>query len=458
MDFFPYKLRMITILSAAVTLATSAISPAFAVEPAAAAHAEPQRFVLDNGLELVAIPDRRAPVVTHMVWYRVGAADEPKGKSGIAHFLEHLMFKGTKDAPAGAFSAKVAAIGGRENAFTASDYTGYYQKVTPEALEMVMRYEADRMQNLVLDEDSVLPERSVVLEERRQRIESNPSAILSEAMSAALYRNHPYGTPIIGWEHEIASLTRADAMAFYERHYRPSNAIVVVAGDVSADEVLRMAERIYGVIQNDQRARPRLRPAEPEHVAELSVTYSDARVTTPSLRRTYSVPSYNTGGEGEAEALDLIAVILGGSSGSRIKRDMLVDEPIAASAGAWYGGGAYDLAELSVYVTPLSGRSLTEIEARLDTLIERLIADGVTEKELEDAKQYLVKSTLFERDSQSDMARLYGSVLATGGEMDDIDEWPERIRNVTLDQVNSAARNYLDPKRSVTGYLRTKET
>jgi zinc protease len=416
-----------------------------------------QSFVLENGLEIVVIPDRRAPVVTHMIWYRVGAADEPRGKSGIAHFLEHLMFKGTSNYPAGEFTARISAIGGRENAFTSSDYTAYYQKIIPQALEMVMRYEADRMVNLVLDDAAVLPERDVVLEERSQRVGTNPRAILGEAMGAALYRNHPYGIPIIGWEHEIAALSRQDALAFYKAHYRPGNAILVVAGDVEAQNVLKLARETYGKIAGTGIKKLRERPSEPDYFTARTVTHIDERVTTPLFSRSYLVPSYRTAETGEAEALDLLAAILGGASTSRIKRDMLVDTPLAASAGAYYRGGAYDMAEFSIYVTPLPEHDLGEAQLRLDNIIGEIVENGVSPDELADAKDYLIKSIIFERDSQTDMARLYGSALASGGTIDDVEQWPERIRAVTVEQVNNAARKYLDIKRSVTGYLRPED-
>ncbi|MEM7463132.1 MAG: pitrilysin family protein, partial [Pseudomonadota bacterium] len=264
--------------------------------------AEPSNFVLDNGLEIVVIPDHRAPVVTHMVWYKAGSADEPWGKSGIAHFLEHLLFKGTKTAKPGEFSTEIAEIGGRENAFTSVDYTAYYQKVAPDALEMVMRYEADRMQNLTLTESDVETERDVILEERRQRVDANPGSILSEALNAAVYQNHPYGIPIIGWEHEMVGLTRQDAFDFYNTHYTPNNAILIVAGDIEPEEVLELARKTYGPVERRAEPGQRVRPSEPDSVVSRNVSYRDARVTVPSMRRIYLAPSYRIAEPREAEA------------------------------------------------------------------------------------------------------------------------------------------------------------
>ncbi|MGI9399825.1 MAG: M16 family metallopeptidase [Rhizobiaceae bacterium] len=419
---------------------------------------EPSSFVLDNGLEIVVIPDHRAPVVTHMIWYKAGAADEPWGKSGIAHFLEHLLFKGTKTAKPGEFSAAIAGIGGQENAFTSVDYTAYYQKIAPESLEMVMRYESDRMQNLVLTELDVATERDVILEERRQRVDASPGSILAEALNAAVYQNHPYGIPIIGWEHEMTALTLEDAVDFYDRFYTPNNAILIVAGDVEPEEVLELAKKTYGPIKRRAEPGQRVRPGEPGSNASREVSYRDARVSIPSMRRIYLAPSYRLAEPREAEALDILATVLGGASTSRIRRGLLVDETIASNAGASYWGGFYDNAELSVYLTPLPDVDLETAEARLDTIIEDLRQNGITQEELDTARDSLIKSMMFSSDSQTSMARLYGAVLTSGGTVEDVVQWPDRMMAVTVEDVNKAARKYLDKRRSTTGYLLPETT
>ncbi|HXI60208.1 MAG TPA: pitrilysin family protein, partial [Polyangia bacterium] len=262
-------------------------------------------FMLANGLEVVVVPDRRAPVVTHMVWYKVGAADETPGKSGLAHFLEHLMFKGTAKNPMGRFSQAVAAVGGQENAFTSQDYTGYFQRVARENLKEMMEFEADRMTGLVLTDAAVIPELKVVLEEYNQRVGNNPRARLSEQIDAALYLNHPYGRPIIGWRHEIESLTREDALAFYKRFYTPNNAVLVIAGDVSIDEVRALAEQTFAKVPKVAEIAPRHRPQEPQPVAVRHVTLADPRVAQPSMHRAYLVPSSSSAKPGESEALEV---------------------------------------------------------------------------------------------------------------------------------------------------------
>ncbi len=411
------------------------------------------RFELDNGLEIVVVPDRRAPVVTHMLWYKVGAADEQPGKSGIAHFFEHLMFKGTKNHPAGEFSRKVAEIGGQENAFTSSDYTAYFQKVSPDALETMMAYEADRMRNLVLTDDVIGPERDVVLEERRSRIETDPGSILGEEINATLYQNHTYGIPVIGWMHEIEKLNRADATAFYDRYYAPNNAVLVVTGDVDPDEVLALATKTYGKVARGPDLPPRLRPQEPEQNTSRTVTLTDPRVSVPSLRKMWLVPSYNTDAPGEAEALDLLSEILGGGVRSRLYQELVVRQGIARSAGAYYFATSFDDTSFGVYGSPRGTATLEQVEAAIMAEIDKLASEGVSDEELDKAKNRFIKSMIFARDSQSGMARIYGSTLTTGGTVNDVLEWPDRIRAVSAKAVQAVARKYLDKTRSVTGYL-----
>ncbi|MEF2551452.1 pitrilysin family protein [Aurantimonas sp. A2-1-M11] len=436
------------------TTAPADVQPATPEQAAREAGPNLTTFTLDNGLQVVILPDDRAPIVTQMIYYNVGSADEAPGKSGIAHFLEHLMFKGTKDHPEGEFSRRVADIGGQENAFTTSDYTGYYQQVPADALEMVMTLEADRMENLVLSEEAVLPERDVILEERRMRIDNNPGSQLSEAVQAALFQNSPYGTPVIGWRQEMEALTRDDAIAFYDKYYTPNNATLLIAGDVDVAAVRDLVEKTYGKVERRADPGQRERPVEPEPLAARTVTLTDPRVTQPSLQTAYLVPSETTDENGEAEALDILADVLGGGTTSRLYRGLVVDRALAAGTGAYYGGTALKEGQFVVYGTPRDGASLDAVETALDEEIATLIDDGITEAELERAKNRVRKNMIYLRDSQTSMARRYAAALATGRTIADVEAWPERIEAVTVDDVNAVARKYLRPQRSVTGYLR----
>ncbi|MEP9389049.1 pitrilysin family protein [Mesorhizobium sp. KR9-304] len=436
-----------------------AAGPAWADAPVDKAPVESKisSFLLDNGMEVVVIPDRRAPIVTHMVWYKVGSADEPPGKSGIAHFFEHLMFKGTARHKAGEFGARIAEIGGSENAFTSDDYTAYFQTVPPEALETMMEYEADRMRNLILTDAVIGPERDVVLEERGSRIENSPESLLAEEIDATLYQNHPYRIPVIGWMHEMEKLNRTDAVAFYDRYYAPNNAILIVAGDVDAGDVRMLAEKTYGKVPRGPDLPPRIRPTEPEQNTARTVTLADPRVSVPSFSRSWLVPSYHAAEPGEAEALDLLSEILGGGNRSRIYQALVVKSGIASSAGAYYDGSKLDETAFTVYGAPRGTAKLDEVQAAIDVEIALIAKDGVSEKELESARNRFLRSMIFARDNQASMANLYGTALATGSAMKDIEEWPDRIRKVTAADIQKVAAKYLAGDHSVTGLLLPSE-
>ena len=412
-----------------------------------------RQFTLSNGLVGVVIPDNRAPVVTHMVWYRIGAADEPRGKSGIAHFLEHLMFKATDKIPSGEFSKIVSRLGGQDNAFTGHDATAYFQRIAKDRLPQVMAMEADRMVNLKLSEKEVLTERDVILEERRSRIENSPAAILDEQMSAALYRNHSYGIPVIGWEHEIAGLTRQDALDFYKAFYAPNNAILVVSGDVTLAQVKKLAEDTFGKLKPSAAIKPRERVKEPPLRTPLRVELKDARAGKATIQRQYMAPSYNTAAPGEAEALDLLMKVVGGGATSRLYKKLVVEEHLASSAGGYYGGSGLDSTKIAVYAVPGDGVSLDKVEAAIDQVLAEVKANGVTDAELERAKSGYIAEYVYESDNQSTLARRYGWGLVVGRSISEIDAWPDNIAKVTAAEVKKAAATYLDLRRSVTGVL-----
>lgn len=419
----------------------------------ASAKTDITKFTLKNGMDVVVIPDRRAPVVTHMVWYRVGAADEPAGVSGIAHFLEHLMFKGTNDIPPGEFSKIVSRNGGQDNAFTGHDATAYYQRVAKDRLPLMMKMEADRMKNLRLLEKDVVTERKVILEERRSRTDNDPASILSEQIMAALYQSHPYGTPIIGWEHEMRELSQKDAFDFYHRYYAPNNAILIVSGDVEPDEVKKLAEDTYGKVPGGEKFAPRKRVKEPPHQAERRVILKDPRAGQETVQRFYLAPSYVTAEPGEAEALQLLMKITGSGTTSRLYQKLVVEDKIASSAGGWYSGSGLDGGRIALYGISSKKGQIDEVEKKIEEVIEDIIANGVTDKELERARRIYIASYIYGSDSQSTLARRYGWGLVVGRTVDQITNWPENLKKVTKEDIQKVAKKYFKIKNSVTGIL-----
>jgi zinc protease len=414
----------------------------------------PTTFTLPNGLQVVVIPDRRTPVVTQMIWYKVGSADETPGKSGLAHFLEHLMFKGTAKHPAGEFSKTVLRVGGNENAFTSTDYTGYFQRVPREQLGKMMEFEADRMTGLILKDENVLPERDVVLEEFNMRVANNPDARLTEQIMAALYLNHPYGRPVIGWRQEIEKLDREDALAFYKRFYAPNNAILVIAGDVEPGAIRPMVERTFGEIPAQPAiSAQRSRPQEPVPAGPRTVTLSDARVEQTSVRRYYLVPSANTAAAGESPALDVLAQLMGSGANSYLYRALVIDRQLAVSAGAGYQGTSLDPTQFVISVSPKPGVEFSQIEQVIDQVIAEVGQNPARSEDLERVKTQLIAEAIYAQDNQAMLARWYGGALTSGLNIDDIRSWPDRIRAVTAEQVRDVAQKWLDKKRSVTGYL-----
>ncbi|RNJ42798.1 peptidase M16 [Mesorhizobium erdmanii] len=413
-------------------------------------------FLLDNGMEVVVIPDHRAPVVTHMVWYKIGSADEPSGKSGIAHFVEHLMFKApTINHAAGEFDRAVAEIGGSHNAFTSYDYTAFYETVAPSALEQMMSFEADRMFTLIPTDDDIKTERDVIIEERRSRIDNNPQAMLDEEVDATLWQSQPYRIPVIGWMREMEKLNWNDAVSFYDLYYKPNNAVLVVTGDVEPETVKALAEKTYGKVSAGP-GLARIRPVEPEQNTKRTVTLTDARVSEPRFSTQWVVPSYHTAEPGEAEALDLLADILGGGNRSRLYQQLLVKQGIAAEASANFQGTVLDATNFTIYASPRGDAKLADLEAAANAEVARIVKDGVTDDELDKAKDRRVRSVILARDNPACLAHIYGSTLATGGSVKDVEEWPDRIRKVTADQVKAVAARYLVPGHSTTGYLLPK--
>jgi zinc protease len=411
-------------------------------------------FTLANGMQVVVIEDHRAPVVVHMVWYRVGAADEPPGHSGIAHYLEHLMFKGTDDVGPGEFSEIVEAQGGNDNAFTSWDQTAYFQRVAADRLDLMMKLEADRMRDLRLVEQDVLTERSVILEERNQRTDSNPGGLLNEQMRAAQFLNHPYGVPIIGWRHEIETLTRQDALDFYAANYAPNNAILVVAGDVTPDQVRALAEDHYAPLEPSDRIVSRERPSEPPQLSERRMTLSDARVSEPYVARTYLAPERDPGDQKTAAALTILAELLGGSgTTSVLARALQFDTQKAVYASAYYDGTTVDDTTFGLIVVPTPDTSLQEVEDAMDGVIDTFLKDGPDPQAFARIKAQIRAADIYARDDANGLARRYGEALSVGLSIDDVRQWPTVLDSVTPDDVMTAARQVFDRKRAVTGWL-----
>jgi zinc protease len=414
-------------------------------------------FTLGNGLEVVVIPNHRAPVVTQMVWYKVGGADEPRGKSGIAHFLEHLMFRGTRDVLPGQFSRLVAQNGGRDNAFTAEDYTAYHQTVAADRLPLVMKLEADRMANLQITDAVVLPERQVIIEERRSRIDNNPAALLNEQVNTAIFLNHPYRIPTIGWEHEMETLSTEDAIAHYRTWYAPNNAVLVVAGDVTTAQVKTLAEQYYGPIPA-RAVPPRHRLSEPPHVATARLEFRSPRVAQASWTRSYLAPSYTGGETRHAYALEVLAQIVGGGATSRLHRALVLEQDIAQSAGAFYDPGRLDLTTFGFYAVPRGDHSVAEVEHAVEAETKTLLAEGVTTEEVERAKSRMIAEAVYARDSISGPANIFGAALADGRSIADVEAWPQRIAAVTVEEVDDAARFVIRESTAVTGVLLPEPT
>jgi zinc protease len=422
------------------------------VFPAAAQRFGAQQFKLANGLEVVVIPNERVPAVAHMVWYKVGAADEPPGKSGIAHFLEHLMFKGTDSVAPGMFSKLVAQQGGRDNAFTTQDVTVYHQTIASDRLEFVMKLEADRMANLRLTDAVVKPELMVVLEERRSRIDNEPAALLNEQARTAIFLHHPYRIPTIGWEQELRGLTTEDAVAWYERWYAPNNAILVVSGDVTVDEVRALAEKHYGPIPPKELPK-RVRVQEPKRVAATRLSLASPRVAQPNWTRSYLAPSYTGGETRHAYALQVLADVLGGGATSRLYRSLVVEQQIALGTGAYYTPGSLDLTTFGVWASPKPGVAIEDLEKAVEAELRKLLSEGVGEEEAARSKTRMRAEAAYARDSLMGPAHQFGAALAQGRTIEDVEQWPDRIGAVTVEEINAAARFVIDDKTAVTAIL-----
>jgi zinc protease len=411
-------------------------------------------FELDNGLRGVVIEDHRAPVVTNMVWYNVGSADEPAGYTGVAHFLEHLLFKGTKTLKPGEFSKIVKENGGVDNAFTSYDYTGYFQRVAADRLPLMMQLEADRMRNLVLTEEDVITERNVVIEERNTRVESDPNGLFREQKRAMMFMNHPYRNPVIGWRHEIEALNLQDALDFYETYYAPNNATLIVAGDVTPEQVQALAEEHFGPLKPSNTIPPRVRPKEPPHLSPVTLTFQDPRQTQPYMIRSYQAPKRQSGDQKEAAALVMFAQLLGGSGISSVMGQKLqLEQKIAVHTSAWYDSVSYDPETFGIYAMPRPGVSLDDLETAVDQVIAEFLEEGIDADHLARLKVQIAAEDIYELDDLSSVARTYGQALTAGLTVEDVQNWSSVLQSVTEEDILNVARKVMVLERSVTGLM-----
>lgn len=411
-----------------------------------------QTFQLANGMTIIYVPDRRLPIVTHMLWYRVGSADEEPGKSGLAHFFEHLMFKGTPANPGDSYARFIGEVGGELNAFTSYDYTAYYATIGSSHLERIVELEADRMVNLALTAQQIAVEREVIAEERRLRTENNPEALFLEQTLATLFLNHRYGIPVIGWMHEIRSWTQEDVLSFYRRWYAPNNAFLIVSGDTDFEQLKRLAIKHFGSIPAHVIARKRA--IEPPSLAERRVIMKDARAGRPLWLRLYLAPSYGTADRSKTTATEILAELLGGGTTSILHRRLVVQRELAADISVSYDPAALDETVFAINAIPKTGVAMETLERAIDeelqAFAENLVKFG---SDLKRAKQKLIMTSLQARDGTYKSAMAVGAALATGASLSDIEHRQNLISAMTADDISSAAHDLLRSTRSVSSFL-----
>ena len=408
------------------------------------AAAEPaQEFMLDNGMKIIVKEDHRAPTAAHMIWYRIGSMDELNGTTGVAHALEHMMFKGTKSLKPGEFSARVAALGGRENAFTSKDYTGYYQQIEKSRLEAVMALEADRMANLVFDKEEFSREIRVVMEERRLRTDDQPQGKLNEALNAAAFKAHPYHHPIVGWMDDLEHMTVEDAKAWHDRFYAPNNATMVVTGDVDAQQVRTLAEKYFGKIET--KSIPVTKPQnEPPQQGVRRITVK-APAENPYVALAFKAPTLrDVEKDDDVHALDVLSAVLDGFDNARLPARLVRTERVANSVGASYSSNARGPVLFVLDGTPAAGTTTEQLEKLLRDEVRRIAQEGVTEEELKRVKNQLIAGQIYKRDSVFGQAMEIGVMEMTGISYKQIDRIIEKLGQVTAKQVQAVAAKYFN--------------
>jgi zinc protease len=424
---------------------------AFAV-PAQAAVFYPTSFTLANGLQFIVVPNHLSPAVNQMVWYKVGSTDEVPGKLGLAHYLEHLMFRGTSNLGPGEFSKMIAAQGGEDNAFTSYDYTAFHETVAADRLPMIMQMEADRMHNLQIMPETAVPELSVVLNERQQRTDNNPEGRFNEKLRNLLMPKYPYGRPVIGWKKEIEQLNATDAAAFYKQHYAPNNAVIIISGDVQPEQVMRLATSIYGGLPRVDVAPRKALPPVTEPKLHRFVM-KDAGVEQAQLELNVVVPSYATQKNTEAYAYEVLAETLDGGEVGPLYRHLVVDKSVASGVGAEYDPDSRGDALFTIAVTPQPGKTTDQVEKALQDELQALAQTGLDAKAIDDAKQRMERAAIFARDGLMMPGYAFGMALTTGHSVNDVEEWPNRIDHVTQEDVNAALRDLISNPHNIMAML-----
>ncbi len=415
---------------------------------------------LENGLQVVLVENHRAPVVTQMLWYKVGGADEPKGQSGLTHFLEHLMFKGTRTVPSGEFSKRISSMGGQDNAFTTQDSTTYYQSIARRYLPVVMAMEADRMQNLNLSAQDIESERQVILQERKQRYDNNPTGRFWEQVNQRVFANHPYGVPVIGWESDVKSLTKEQIMAYYQQWYVPNNAVLIISGDITMDELLPLAQKYYGGIKANW-ALP-VRHPELEPIARdtnETMVKDDSQVKQAIWSRVYPVPRLTQDVLIQSDALSVLADILGGSSTGILYQTLVVEKKLAAKASVSYDGISRAIGQLTISVIPLDGVALSDIDIAVDNMLSQLLQSGMDAKRISQSKESIITQADYARDSLDGPPSIIGNYLISGASLNILEDFSRRIAAVDKTAVDTVLKKLVESKADerfyppVTAYL-----
>lgn len=412
---------------------------------------EAESFLLKNGLEVVVVENSRAPVVSSMIWYNVGSADEEYGKSGLAHFLEHLMFKGTKRFPGNTFSNFISKNGGSENAFTSYDYTAYFQTIASDKIDKILEMEADRMENLILTKSQIETERKVILEERNQRIDSRPSSILDQDMRKSLFPNHTYGIPIIGWNHEILNLNYEDLMEFYKNFYTPNNAKLILSGDINVDKAKKITEKYFGKITSSE-TKKRKYLKDPMVLSNISLNLNHPDVKQMVWKRIYKTKSIVESIE-QGIALDIGLEIIAGGKTSYLYKKLVEEKKIFSAVGGYYQGLTKGPATIYFYAIPTKSLKKYEIEKEIENTLKEAVENGVSEQEFQRKKKKYFYNSIYQRDSIGQPAQILGEALSVGLEIDQILNWDKFISELTIDQVMTELKLFLENKNFVSGLL-----